>query len=96
MSLSVLKAEVQTDLHPLWDLHSWVSESPPSCSKQLSLSGSGVRYSQSPRGSPGPVCRTALDHSTPEAGAQGGTCLSMGHCPQEWASNSAGLSPQRA
>ena len=35
MSLSVLKPAVQTGLHPLWNVHLWVSESPSSCSSSL-------------------------------------------------------------
>ena len=94
ISLSVLKPVMQADLHPLWDVHSWLSESPSSWSKQLSLSGSGVHCSLSPRSGPGPVCLAALDHSTLGAGAQEGTCLNLGPCTQEWASNSAGPKPQ--
>ena len=41
--------------------------------QQLSPSASGVRCSQSPCSSPGPMGRAALGHSVPEVGAQGGT-----------------------
>ena len=35
LSLSVLKSARQADLHRLWNVHLWVSESPSSCSSSL-------------------------------------------------------------
>ena len=76
ISLSVLvefKPVMQTDLHPLWNVHSSLE-----CFRvaiflqQLSLSESRVHCSQSPCNHPGPMCHVALDHSVPEAGAQRG------------------------
>ena len=62
-------------------------------SQQLSPSGSGVRCSQSPCSSPRPLCHAALDHSVLEAGAQGGTCPSVGPCLQEKAPIHMGSKP---
>ena len=72
-------------------MHLWVSESPSSHSS--SLSGPGVHSSQSPWNSPGPMCHALLDHSVPEAGAQGGTHPSVGLCLQEWAPIHVGSKP---
>ena len=60
---------------------------------QLSFSGSVVRCSKSPHSGPETVCHAIMDHTVPEAGAQGGTCPSVGPCLQEWAPIHVGLSP---
>ena len=96
LSLSVLlefKPAMKTDLHPLWKSTALVGDRVAIFSQQLSPSGSGVRCSQSPCRSPGPMCRAALDHSVPESGVQRGLCPSVKLCLQKWLPTMQGLSP---
>ena len=61
--------------------------------QQLSPSGSGVRCSQCPFSSPGPMCHAALDHSVPDTVAKIVTCPNVGPCLQEQASKHVGPKP---
>ena len=51
ISLPVLKLVPQTVLHPLWNVHVWVSESPSSCSNFLSFRTWAMLLSVSSSGS---------------------------------------------
>ena len=92
LSFLELKPAKQTDLHPLWNVHLWVSESPSSCDSCLfwilwhaALSLHVVVQET--------MCHVTLGHGVPEAGAREGMHPSMAPCLWEWASNPVGPKP---
>ena len=68
VSLSVLKTAVQTDPHPLQNVHSWVSESPSSHSSSL-LPGLGCVVLSLHVVVLENMCRVTLGHGGVQGGA---------------------------
>ena len=85
ISLSVHQPVTQTDLHPLWNVHLWVSESPPSHSSSLLEVGRAVLSLcvavQETTG------RVTLNHGVSDPGAQGGSRACVGTLPPEMGSH---------
>ena len=69
MSLSALKSATQTDLHPLWKVHLWVSGSPSSRSSSL-LQDLGYVVLSLHAVVQGNMCHVTLGHGGVQGGAR--------------------------